>query len=59
MNYPKTMFHPDGSQVLCKQAVHEADLRAEGYSDAPANVVLGAPDDEPAAPVKRGRKAKA
>lgn len=36
MHYPKKLISPDGTIIHAKQAVHEADLRAEGYTDAPA-----------------------
>lgn len=35
MAYPKKMLSPDGTAVLAKQEVHEADLLAQGYTHAP------------------------
>ena len=46
MSYPKKMLAPDGTTTLAKQAVHEAELRAEGYEDAPAETTVPAPSPE-------------
>lgn len=35
MAYPKKMLSPDGTAVLAKQEVHEAELLAQGYKVAP------------------------
>lgn len=45
MSYPKKYVSPDGAPVLAKQAVHEAELVAQGYTLAAAE-----PPSAPAAP---------
>jgi hypothetical protein len=45
MTYPKKYVSPDGKPVLAKQAVHEAELVAQGYTLAAAE-----PPPAPTAP---------
>jgi hypothetical protein len=47
MTYPKKLISPDGEIVLAKQAVHEAELRAEGYEDAPGEAPAPEQAQEP------------
>lgn len=47
MTYPKNMYAPDGACVLCKQSVHEGDLRRAGYTDEPPVEAPKAPDAPP------------
>ena len=49
MAYPKKMISPSGAViVLAKQEVHEAELVAQGYKEAPATVAK-APEPTPCA----------